>query len=64
MRLSDFKKGEIIYNSLHFKTFEILKDTGGVWKLKDLNTGRISDLNADNNHGFSKIETGNQLKIF
>lgn len=63
MRLSKFKKGDILYNSLHFKTFEVLTDNGGVWRLRDSNTGKVSDWNADNNHGFSKINKGEQLNL-
>lgn len=63
MRLSNFKKGDILYNSLHFKTFEVITDKGGVWKLKDLSSGYKSYWNADNNHGFNKIEKNQQLKL-
>lgn len=59
-RLSNFKKGDVVKRRLNDKiekTYEIIKDKGGVWKLRDLETGNISDWNADNNDGFSKVET-------
>ena len=63
MRLSNFKKVDILFNVLHFKTFEVLTDNGGVWRLVDTNTGKVSDWNADNNSGFKRIEKNEQLKL-
>ena len=50
--LNAFKKGDRVYNSFRDKVYEVIDDSKPVWKLRD-EDGKISELNADNNGGFS-----------
>ncbi len=62
-RLSEFKKGDLVLSRFSGKTYEIIKDNTDIFKLRDINTGYISELNSVNNHGFSKVEKGQQLNL-
>lgn len=50
MNLSKFKAGDYV-QQFGRKVYLILTDTGGVWKLIDMN-GYKSSWNAENNGGF------------
>lgn len=52
-----FKQDDIVYRKYDGQYYKIVKSKGSVWKLQNINTGAISDWNADNNGGFYLAET-------